>query len=477
MATFDEVPEYLKSLEEMLSKADASAAVSATATEQPTPQQYETAQPLSSIGFGSMFTTASAGAEGHGAEAHVKFMLVSTHVHQYTGYSKVSYGILSELSRHPWIQLTHFAFQKQTEVPAGFRPYPPNVDVVDAMALEKPLQQGFGIQALPDVIRRKRPNVVMIYNDLSIVARFLEEIRKSGIQRNFQIWVYCDQVYTMQPQILLDVLNRDADRIFAFTPYWKQMLKEQGVTRPIDVLLHGFQPNVYFPMPKELARKQLQLPSDIFLFLNLNRNQPRKRYDIMIMAFVELVVKYPTKPIYLLAVCDKGDKGGWWLFELFQRELRLREVSLELYGSRLIVTTQNLAFKDEEINLFYNAADVGISTADGEGFGLCQFENMGVGVPQVVPDIGGFKEFCDPTNASLVKPTVRYYVPNGFSPVGGEAHACDPHNVCVAMEEYLLNSDKRAEHGKSARAKVLSYTWKNSCEILLKRLKDALESE
>jgi glycosyltransferase involved in cell wall biosynthesis len=477
MATFDEVPEYLKSLEEMLSKADSSATVSATATEQPTPQQYETAQPLSSIGFGSMFTTASAGAEAHGAEAHVKFMLVSTHVHQYTGYSKVSYGILSELARHPWIQLTHFAFQKQTEVPAGFRPYPPNVDVVDAMALEKPLQQGFGIQALPDVIRRKRPNVVMIYNDLSVVARFLEEIRKSGIQRNFQIWVYCDQVYTMQPQILLDVLNRDADRIFAFTPYWKQMLKDQGVTRPIDVLLHGFQPNVYFPMPKELARKQLQLPSDIFLFLNLNRNQPRKRYDILIMAFVELVVKYPTKPIFLLAVCDKGDKGGWWLFELFQRELRLREVSLELYGSRLIVTTQNLAFKDEEINLFYNAADVGISTADGEGFGLCQFENMGVGVPQVVPDIGGFKEFCDPTNASLVKPTVRYYVPNGFSPVGGEAHACDPHNVCVAMEEYLLNSDKRAEHGKSARAKVLSYTWKNSCEILLKRLKDTLESE
>ena len=476
MATFDEVPEYLKSLEEMLSKADASAAVSAavsaTTTEQPTPQQYETAQPLSSIGFGSMFTTASAG-----AEAHVKFMLVSTHVHQYTGYSKVSYGILSELSRHPWIQLTHFAFQKQTEVPAGFRPYPPNVDVVDAMALEKPLQQGFGIQALPDVIRRKRPNVVMIYNDLSVVARFLEEIRKSGIQRNFQIWVYCDQVYTMQPQILLDVLNRDADRIFAFTPYWKQMLKDQGVTRPIDVLLHGFQPNVYVPMPKELARKQLQLPSDIFLFLNLNRNQPRKRYDILIMAFVELVVKYPTKPIFLLAVCDKGDKGGWWLFELFQRELRLREVSLELYGSRLIVTTQNLAFKDEEINLFYNAADVGISTADGEGFGLCQFENMGVGVPQVVPDIGGFKEFCDPTNASLVKPTVRYYVPNGFSPVGGEAHACDPHNVCVAMEEYLLNSDKRAEHGKSARAKVLSYTWKNSCEILLKRLKDTLDNE
>jgi len=195
------------------------------------------------------------------------------------------------------------------------------------------------------------------------------------------------------------------------------------------------------------------------------------------MAFVELLVKYPTKPIYLLAVCDKGDKGGWWLFELFQRELRSKEVSLDLYGNRLIVTTQSLSFKDEEINLFYNAADVGITTADGEGFGLCQFEHMGVGVPQVVPDIGGFKEFCSPTNSSLVKPTVRYYIPNGFSPVSGEAHACQPHDVCLAMEEYLLNSDKRQEHGKAARAKVLSYTWKGSCEILLKRLQEAMNTE
>lgn len=474
MATFDEVPEYLKTLEEMLSRADESGEV--TTDIMPAAATAST-QTLSSIGFGSMFQTATPTGTVQTNQKAMKFMLVSTHVHQFTGYSKVSYGILSELARHPWIQLTHFAFQKQSEVPAGFRPYPPNVEVIDALSLEKPVQQGFGIQALPDVIRRKRPNVVMIYNDLSVVSRFLEEIRKSGIPRNFQIWVYCDQVYTMQPQLLIDVLNRDADRIFAFTPYWKQVLKDQGVTRPVDVLLHGFQSNTYFPMPKELARKQLQLPNDVFLFLNLNRNQPRKRYDILIMAFVELLVKYPTKPLYLLAVCDKGEKGGWWLFELFQRELRMREVSLDLYGNRLIVTTQNLTFKDEEINLFYNAADVGISTADGEGFGLCQFEHMGVGVPQVVPDIGGFKEFCTSNNSSLVKPTVRYYIPNGFSPVSGEAHACQPHDVCLAMEEYLLNSEKRVEHGKQARAKVLSYNWKNSCEILLKRLQELSNPE
>ena len=468
MSDADYVPDYLKSLESILS-SDKDVTHTPVAPPPPPP----TTQTLSSIGFGSMFTSPIPKTE----EKKLKCLLVSTHCHQYTGYSKVSNGILNELANHKWIQLTHYAFQKNSDVHPGFRPYPPGVDVIDAMALEKPLQQGFGYQALPDTNRRKRPNVVILYNDLSVVSKFLEEIRKSGIPRNFQIWVYCDQVYTMQPQAFLDVLNRDADRIFAFTPFWKQCLKDQGITRPIDVLMHGFHSNTCFPLPKELARKQLQLPNDIFIFMNLNRNQPRKRYDILIMAFVELLVKYPTRPLYLLCICDKGDKGGWWLFELFQRELKQRAVSLELFGNRLIVTSQNMSFKDEEINLFYNAADVGITTADGEGFGLCQFEQMGVGVPQVVPDIGGFKEFCQPTNSILVKPTVRYYVPNGFSPVGGEAHACQPHDVCLAMEEYLLNSEKLSEHGKAARETVLQYTWSKACEVLVKRLKTLNEDD
>ena len=148
-----------------------------------------------------------------------------------------------------------------------------------------------------------------------------------------------------------------------------------------------------------------------------------------------------------------------------------------MYGNRLIITSQNMAFKDEEINMFYNAADVGISTADGEGFGLCQFEQMGVGVPQVVPDIGGFKEFCTAENSILVKPTVRYYLPNGFSPVAGEANACNPHDVCLAMEDYVLNSEKRIELGKKARATVLEYTWTKSCAILLKRMKQVFDDD
>jgi len=400
----------------------------------------------------------------------LRFMLVSTHLQQYTGYSRVSHNIIKQLSQNKNISLIHYGFQKHPTATANYRAYPAGVDVIDAAAEEKPVTQGFGFQGLPEAIRKKKPHVVMIYNDMSIVAKFLEEIRKSGIPRTFKIWLYVDQVYTCQMQGYLDIINRDADRVFAFTTYWKKCLKDQGVNRPLDIITHGFDRQLYFAMPRELVRKQMGIPDNAFVYLDLNRNQPRKRYDILIMAFVELLVKNPQKLIFLMCVCDKGEKGGWWLFEIFQRELKMRGVPIEQYANRLMISSQDMTFRDEEINLFYNVADVGVSTADGEGWGLCNFEQMGVGVPQVVPDIGGFKEFCSAENSVLVKPKNRYYLPMVYSPVGGEAEACDPHDFCVAMEEYLFDTEKRERHAKAAREKVLTYTWEKAVEPLLRRL-------
>jgi len=450
-----DVPMFFRSIEEQLKKD--------VKEVKPTEKKETSVVDLSKIGFGNMFAQ-----KPHNKK--FKYMLVSTHMHQFTGYSKVSHGIINELKNLDWLQVYHFGFQKMPEVPQGFRPYPSNVEVFDAAGSEKPLQQGFGYNLLPEYIRQRKPNVVMIYNDLSVVARFLEEIRKSGIQRDFKIWVYCDQVYNTQLQMYLDILNRDADMIFTFTNGWKKCLKEQGITRPLDVITHGFDSKKFFQVPRELARKQLGLPNDRFIILNLNRNQPRKRYDILIMAFVELLVKYPTKPIYLLCVCDKGEKGGWPLFDLYQRELKLRKVPVEQYADRLMVSSVDMVFRDEDINMFYNAANIGVNTADGEGWGLCNFEQMGVGVPQVVPDIGGFKEFTTSSNAVLVKPKIRYYLPMVYCPVGGEALACDPHDVCLALEEYVLNTSKVEEHGKNAKETVLKYSWDNCVKNLIKRL-------
>jgi len=472
------LPSFLLPLQDTLKN---SAPNAPTAPNVPTGNANSSAPPpsLSSLLL-SQFTPNFSGAAA--PKDRLKFMMVSTHAHQFTGYSKVSHGFIRELVKNPWLQLTHFAFQKATAVPETYRPYPPQVKVIDAAALEKSSQVpqlqnqgGFGFSFLPEVIRKEQPHVVMIYNDMAVVSRFLEEIRKSGIPRNFKIWVYVDQVYNTQLQAFIDILNRDADRLFTFTSYWKKCIKDQGVTRPIDVLSHGFDRDMFKPLPREQARKALGIPNDAFVYISLNRNQPRKRYDLLVMAFVELVVKYPTKPLHLLCICDKGEKGGWWLFEIYMRELKLRGVPVDQFGGRLMVSSQDMQFKDEDINMFYNMADVGVSTADGEGWGLCNFEQMGVGVPQVVPGIGGFKEFCNNDNSIVVKPKYRMYLPTTFSPVGGEAEVCDPHDICVGMEEYLNDSEKRRSHGLKARETVLGFTWEKAVKNLVKRLGEEKE--
>ena len=65
------------------------------------------------------------------------FLLIGTHIQQTTGYSKVCYGMIRELAKHPWIRVIHFAIQGNHALQLP-RTYPPNVIVYDAVAGETP---------------------------------------------------------------------------------------------------------------------------------------------------------------------------------------------------------------------------------------------------------------------------------------------------------------------------------------------------
>jgi len=410
------------------------------------------------------------------SEKSIKILIVSTHINQANGYSKVIHNIINQLSEQKWINVVHFGTQKITNGDIG-RKYPSNVKVIDGTALEKQKLAGFGFSELPGVIQSEKPDIVFIYNDIAVVCGYIEEIRKSLQNRTFKIWAYLDTVYKNQPQPMIDLIKSEVERIFCFTKFWKNQLKSQGVTRPIDVLNHAVDSKVIKYIPRDLARQSLGLPKDVFLFTSFNRNIPRKRLDILIMAFVKLIVRFPMKHIFLLIVGDKGDKGGFQLFDIFARELKLVNANTDIFGNRLLITSSNTAYKDEDINLLYNTGDVGISCAEGEGFGLCTFEQMSLGVPQIVPEIHGHLEYCDDKNSLLVKPTIRYYIPQAYNTVTGEAQLVDSDDVSKAMERYLFDEDLRKLHGKLAKEKIAEYTWEKSCSTLIKRLKAVQEEE
>jgi glycosyltransferase involved in cell wall biosynthesis len=283
-------------------------------------------------------------------------------------------------------------------------------------------------------------------------------------------------VYEAAQQPLIDAINRDVERVFCFTKLWKDQLKSQGLTRPVDVLSHAANNSNLRSIPREIARQSIGLPRDVFLFTSLNRNIPRKRLDLLIMSFVKLIARFPLKPIFLLIVSNSNDKGGFPLFEVFARELKLASVNTETFGNRLLITLDNNRYTDDDVNIIYNCGDVGVSCAEGEGFGLCTFEQMSLGIPQIVPKITGHLEYCNEDNSQMVVPKHRYYIPQAYNTVTGQAQAVDPEDVSKAMERYVFDEDLRKLHGKLAKEKTSEYTWNKCCAILVKRLR-ALQDE
>lgn len=406
----------------------------------------------------------------------IKILIVTTHINQINGYSKVIYNIINQLAANPWINVVHFGTQRLVSGEIG-RAYPTNVKVIDGTSIEKQKTAGFAFSELSGVIASEKPNVVFIYNDISVICGYIEEIRKAFQNRFFKIWAYIDMVYQCQPQQMLDVINRDVERVFCFTKTWKEQLKLQGITRPVDIINHAVDPKVFRTIPRDLVRQSLGLPKDVFMFSSVNRNTPRKRLDLLVMAFVKLIVRFPMKPLFMLIVSDKGDRGGYQLFEIFARELKLAGASTDIFGNRLLITSTNTCYKDDDINMLYNCADVGVSCAEGEGFGLCTFEQMSIGIPQIVPHINGYTEYCNENNSIMIKPKIRYYIPQAHNIVTGEAQMVDPDDVAKAMEQYAFDEDLRKLHSKLGREKVIEYTWSKCCNILIKRLKSLQDED
>lgn len=400
----------------------------------------------------------------------MKLLLVAPDVNLTTGSAKVTHSILGQLNTIPWLSTVHFAIQGQQNQPPIRKPIS-SVKTVSAAQLEEYKGRGYALKEFITTVQKENPNIILIYNEIGIISGYLEELRRSSLKRTFQVWSYIDTNYDVFQMPFIDMMNRDCDRVFVYSKLWRERMKEQGVTRPIDIMNLGVDTKTYRAIPKEIARQSAGIPKDVFMFLNASKNIPRKRLDLLLIAFVELITKYPTKPIFLMCIADKGDKGGYLLFDIFAKELEARGASIETFSNRLLISSQQVPYRDEDMNMFYNMADVGISTCEAEGWGLTNLEAMSVGVPQIVPDIIGFKEYCNEDNSILVKPTEYHYLPSIYAPTGGIARCVTSSDIMKAMEKYLLENSLRELHAAKSK-EIIKYSWEKSVKTLVRRMEE-----
>jgi len=373
------------------------------------------------------------------------------------------------------VKTFHFGFQRHPEK-KNIRKVPDGIVAYDAAANEDPKEEGFGFNKIHEYIEMVGPDVVMIYNDPMIIARFIQSMKYKKGETPYKLWLYVDQVYKgINPQ-LMDELNKAADKVYCFTDSWAKTYTEYGANIPLPKIIeHAVDSTIFSKLTlaqRAILRKNVGLPTEAIVFLNANRNSQRKRQDLTIQGFVELLRRHPDKPLWLLMVTAVDpQKGAYYdIQRIFANEITRAGLDINVYGKRMAIvdTAPPNTLSDDGINQIYNMSDIGINTSDGEGFGLCQLEHLYTGAPQVITDVGSYRSFLPSTVATYIRPGPVVYSAAGM-PLGLYAPTFNPDDVASAMEATV---EKYATM-RAAIDDVKFKTWSDVCSSWLDDLKTA----
>jgi glycosyltransferase involved in cell wall biosynthesis len=378
-------------------------------------------------------------AVGHGAAA--------------TGFSRVLDTLIQHLS-HKY-EFHHFATNHRSERVEGDWPIYGNADRLDAN----------GVERLCELIRRIEPQIVLILNDLWFCCLHAHRLKSEPNRPT--IIAYCPVDGILTRPDLYSALGI-FDQIVAYTQFGKNQLgriAHQGkplsshcLTESIEVIAHGVDCGVFFPLqPDDLldrseAKRQLfgdGAEEAGFVVFNAAKHDARKRLDLTIEGFARFARGKPRDvKLYLHtgATFDGPD------IREFARRAGITD--------RLISTEGWLedhpAVDDGQLNLMYNATDVGINTSSGEGWGLVSFEHAATGAPQIVPAHSACEELW-----SDVETTLPIRVEAEHVGLAMLRKFVDPDDIASVLERLYDDTSFRREQAHKAyeTARRDSYRW------------------
>lgn len=339
-----------------------------------------------------------------------------------------------------------------------------NIILIDGLQLEKDNKSDelYGVNTVCDKIQEIGPDIVFLYNDIIVTSRIFNNFHTKKIEKTFKTYVYLDLVYEYEKVTLVDHINRYADKIFVFSDCWKQNLINMRVDPyKINVFLHGFDNNKFYPVDKKIARNKFDFKENDFIVLNTNRNSYRKGIDKTIEGFIIFLKrKMFSQNIKLFLNMQTESSSGYDLLELIKVICVKYNVNYDLIISNHIFKSSYDHFSDEMINYLYNACDIGINTCFGEGFGLCSLEHGGIGKPQIVSGVGALTDIFNNDNAIIVKPVAELYAPNNLDWHGGYLQIANSVDYADALSHYYDNKELMELHGNKLKLMIKEkYNW------------------
>lgn len=264
---------------------------------------------------------------------------------------------------------------------------------------------GFG--RLAALVRGINPDIICILNDPWVIYQYsniLKQVFESN-RNNVKIFFYMPVDAHNIASPFVDPMDI-ADVSICYTNFGVQELVKAGLKSKVAVIPHGHDSHIFYPEDKLKSRAAIsndRIGEDWFIVGNTNRNQPRKRLDLLIEYFAEFVKDKPNtvKLMYHGVMHDQG----WNLIDL----AKYYGILDHFFVTSLTLTMDTLPSQDI-LRLIYNSMDVYASTTQGEGWGLGHSESMGCCIPQIVPDFSALGEWCrDETGVPVVE-----YVPISY---------------------------------------------------------------
>ena len=321
----------------------------------------------------------------------------------------------------------------------------------------------FGSHRIANIVQAIKPDLIWVTNDIWIALQLWEQVKGLKEQLGFKWFVYTPiDSYGLFPELAAPMMEWDG--VATYTEFAKKELELMGYTKSINVIGHGTDFTKFFPLDRDECRQKLGVPKDAFVVFNGNRNQPRKRIDLTIKAFIKFAKDKDDARLWL----NMGSKDlGWELVPLFKRVAR--DEGYDPTG-KLILTSPHFSVDNclpiEQLNQVYNAADIGINTCIGEGWGLVNSEHGSTGVMQVVPDHTSLAEIFDevPRIVCNASETDRNY--------GLERMLPDPDSAASILSYYYENRDLLKKDGQwcQKRLREEPFTW----PYIQKQLKDVV---
>lgn len=325
----------------------------------------------------------------------------------------------------------------------------------------------FAERRLAELADQLRPDTILIYHDPWFIPRFITAARRARHRCPLIGYTPVDGKL-LRPNVIDGLAQLDA--LVTYTEFARGILIDCARRRKLEsalpfrrleVIPHGVAEGEFFPIAdatgctrREVARRRLfpHRPDlwDGFWVLNANRNQPRKRIDLTLEGFARFARGKPEN----LRLYLHMEPGGY---------LNLRQAADRLsIGRRLILSSEadeHPAVDGDRLNLIYNACDLGVNTALGEGWGLVSLEHAATAAAQVVPGHSACGEIW--RGAAELLPSQRKVHGNGLLQ-GGQI---DPADLANALERLYRDSVLCAERQSACyqRAQRQEYQWRHIC--------------